>query len=225
MCGGTFADQVKYCSKDGKYTFHGVAPAPGARTDLEGAVREIAAGLLTVDAVVLADPGLHARAARTLERAEDIYNRKRQRTEQTTIIWIYGPTGTGKSHTVNARAPDAYCKPLGEADLKWWDDYRGEEDVWFDDFRGQIPYAELLTLGDKWKKTVSRRCRAPQPFLAKRIWITSALPPEGVYKRQVDKEDSIAQLQRRISEIIHLTERYIGTSDNVVIDLSQEDEQ
>ncbi|UOK21042.1 replication associated protein [Chifec virus UA13_111] len=209
LCKGDFEHNLAYITKEGELVEHGERPRPGERLDLSGAVRAIVEGRTSVDQIVIDNPTLHARAARTLDRAEEICSRKRRRTEQTTICWIYGPTGTGKSHKVHTDAPEAYIKPLGDKDVGWWDNYNGEEDVWLDDFRGQIPYAELLTLADKWPKTVSRRCRPPVPFMAKRIWITSPLPPEGVYKRQVDKEDSIEQLKRRISQQIHMTERFI----------------
>lgn len=224
---GSIDQNDDYTSKDGEYTDWGVRPRPGERTDLQGAVGRLLSGEWTIDDAVINVPSVHARAARTLEAAADIAARKRQRTEATTIIWIYGPTGTGKSHTVHARAPLAYSKPLGDGDLKWWDNYRGEEDVWFDDFRGQIAYAELLTLADKWPKTVSRRGQAPVPFMARRIWITSPRAPEEIYRRQVDQTDSIQQLERRISERIHLTEKYIESGDAAkhsdVIDLSQDE--
>lgn len=224
LCKGNFDDNLRYCSKDGEFTEHGIRDDPGGRTDLSGAVAKIVAGTTTVDEIVINNPQLYARAGRTLERAEEIVSRKRRRDCATVIHWFYGPTGTGKSHEVHTRAPEAYIKPLGDKDVGWWDNYKGEEDVWFDDFRGQIAYAELLTLADKWPKTVSRRCRAPVPFLAKRIWITSPLPPDGVYKKQVDKTDSIAQLERRTVELKAFNERFISHNNNNVIDLSQEDE-
>jgi hypothetical protein len=216
-----FATQLKYCSKDGDYRCFGEADSPGSRSDLSGTVASILDGSTTVEDVIRDNPSLHARAARTLDAAEEIASRKRKRTEATTIIWYWGPTGTGKSHAVHSRAPDAYVKPLGEKDLGWWDSYTGQEDVWFDDFRGQVPYAELLTLADRWPKSVSRRGRAPTPFLARRIWITSPYAPDGVYTKQVNKVDSIAQLERRISEQHNLTEKYVANTNNNFIDLSQ----
>ena len=39
--------------------------------------------------------------------------------------WHYGPTGTGKSHTVRGQYPDAYIK----GNNIWWDGYQGQSVV------------------------------------------------------------------------------------------------
>lgn len=39
--------------------------------------------------------------------------------------WHWGPTGTGKSHTVRTAYPDAYLK----TNTKWWDGYQKEDVV------------------------------------------------------------------------------------------------
>lgn len=44
-------------------------------------------------------------------------------------IWIWGPPGTGKSHTAREMDPDAYIK----AQNKWFDGYEGEKTIILDD--------------------------------------------------------------------------------------------
>lgn len=204
---GSLQQNERYCSKEGKYKEHGEKPVQGERTDIQEAVADIANGKRKADDILLSDARTWVKCHKALERAEDIYNRTCKRTEATTIVWIYGPTGTGKSHTVN-EVGNYYKKPLGEADLKWWDGYTGQENVWLDDFRGQIKYDELLRLADKWPMDVSRRNRQPIPFVSKTIYITSCLRPEEVYCRQNEK-DSIEQLLRRIKETKYLTIRHV----------------
>lgn len=43
--------------------------------------------------------------------------------------WIYGPSGTGKSHTVFSSFPGAYLKDTS----KWFCGYQGEDTIWIDD--------------------------------------------------------------------------------------------
>jgi hypothetical protein len=44
--------------------------------------------------------------------------------------WIYGPTGTGKSYSLELAYPDAYLKQSN----KWWDGYKDEPVVIIEDF-------------------------------------------------------------------------------------------
>ena len=110
-------------------------------------------------------------------------------------IWYYGKTGTGKSHRAlnNMTVTSHYIVPN---DNGWWDNYEGQETIVFNDFRGGLPFSDLLQLCDKYSYYVKRRNRDPYPVSSKNIIITTALPPEKVYKN-LDKEDSMSQLYRR----------------------------
>lgn len=46
-----------------------------------------------------------------------------------TGIWIYGPSGCGKSRKARADYPDYYLKAAN----KWWDGYKGQENVILED--------------------------------------------------------------------------------------------
>jgi len=104
----------------------------------------------------------------------------------TTATWYTGSSGVGKSHACfqGFDPKTHYVKPLGPADLKWWDGYTGQETVIFNEFRGQLPFSELMDLIDKWPKSVSRRGREPVPFLATKILISSIRHPRDVYVNQ-----------------------------------------
>nr|QXP07704.1 MAG: replication associated protein [Arizlama virus] len=64
-------------------------------------------------------------------------------------LWIFGATGTGKSHSVVTQHPDRYIKPLN----KWWDGYQGQDVVHLDELdpghSGWIA-AYLKKWADKW---------------------------------------------------------------------------
>lgn len=195
---GTFRQNEVYCSKEGVLQEHGKKPQAGGKDeDIKQIVANIRSGKIDANDALFSNPN-HVRYLRVFERAEEDWERLQRRNFVTQIVWITGPTGSGKSRYVHENCKDnIYIKPLADGDVKWWDSYNCQEEVWMDDFRGQIQYAELLTLADRYPKTVSRRCRAPKPFMAKKIYITSVLLPGEVYCKQIEKKDSIEQLLRR----------------------------
>lgn len=180
---GKIQDNEYYCSKEGELDEYGDKPAQGCRGDIDETVAEIVAGKRTADEVAVDNPGFFHQYGRTLDRVQEIAFRKRFRTEMTTGFWYTGPTGSGKSHMAFAGFnPDThYSKNLND---EWWDGYTGQETVILNEFRGQIRFSELLDLTDKWPKTVKVRNKAPVPFLAKTLIITSVKRPEEIYVNQ-----------------------------------------
>ena len=197
---GSFAQNEAYCSKEGQYRKLGEPPKQGARGNLDELKESILKGELTADDVAVDNPTLFHQYGRTLDRLEAIALRKKFRTEMTKGEWYHGPSGIGKSHTAfQGYSPEThYVKNLNE---DWWDGYKGQETVILNEFRGQIPFAELLDLMDKWPKNVKWRCRESVPFLAKRLIITSIHHPKDIYVRQ--KGEPWEQFDRRC-KIINL---------------------
>lgn len=182
----------------------GERPHQGQRTDLIEAAAEVRAGR-SVDSIVIEAPQVFHNYGRTLERIEEIVLRSKHRTEMTVGVWLWGPTGVGKSH----RAFEGYSNDthyvLNLEDNGWWEGYVGQDIVIINDFRGQIRYSELLNLVDRWPHSVKRRNRAPMPFVSKKVIITSSMPPEQVY-HNVAAQDSLDQLTRRF-EIVEISSR------------------
>lgn len=194
----------EYCSKESIWLEEGDMPAQGERVDLYEIRDSIVAGE-KVDNIAMEKPHIYHKYGRTLNKLEDLVMRNKFRTEMTTCEWIWGPTGTGKSH----RAFEGYTPSTHYVvpdDNGWWDAYAQQDIVILNDFRGWIPYNVLLQLIDKYPMTVKRRGREPMPFTSKHIIITSSLKPEEIYKHRVE-EDSIEQLLRRI-RVIHLKDKY-----------------
>ena len=115
-------------------------------------------------------------------------------------IWLFGSTGTGKSHNAFMDYDPATCY-VWKDDKGWQDGYCGQETVIINDFRGRnMPYEKLLDLVDKYPTTVNRRGREPMPFTAKTVIITSSLTPNQIYNRR-DSEDSLDQLLDRFTVV------------------------
>lgn len=194
---GSIAQNKSYCEKEGRPAFEfGERPAQGARGDLVALKEAISSGKRTVRDIVLEDPLTYHKYGRTLSKVEDVALSRKHRTERTEGLWLYGPTGTGKSHIAFAdyTAESHYVHPVN--DNGWWDGYQQQPIVVINDFRGEIPYGVMLNLVDKWPFSVPRRCREPIPFTSKKVIITSSQSPEQVFNRRAE-EDSIEQLLRR----------------------------
>jgi len=193
---------IKYCKKDGKWKEYGLSPLSkqGQRYDLIKLKDEILASKVTVDEIAVNMPGIYHQYSRTLSKVEDIAMRKKFRTEMTKGFWLWGETGTGKSHHAYKDFTPETHYVLNVQDKGWWEGYKQQETVIINEFRGQIPYGELLDLVDRWPKSVPRRGRDPLPFTSKRVIITSSLPPDDVYCN-ISIADSLKQLERRFKII------------------------
>lgn len=198
--GDDFANQ-KYCSKDGIFAEHGepVHKCQGERTDLKAVYAKIASGV-PLDTMILEDPVMYHQYGRTLTKLEDIAMSKRWRTEMTKGVWLWGPTGVGKSHTAfEGYSPETHYN--WPPDNGWWDGYQQQDIVVINEFRvGRMSFDELLQLVDKWPHSVKRRGRMPLPFVSKKVIITSSMSPSDVFGDQ--SKDKIEQLLERFEVIL-----------------------
>lgn len=206
---GTADENRTYCGakdyeKEGKFKAanplfkeFGCLPCQGKRGDLDAIKDEIIAGK-SVDDICMERPMMFHQYGRTLERIEAIKARDKFRTWMTTCDWLFGETGTGKSHRAFENYSPKTHFVFNVNDNGFWCGYTGQETVIINEFRGQICYSELLDLIDKYPKTVKVKGKEPVPFLAKHIIITSSLPPGEIFYNLSEK-DSLNQLMRRIN--------------------------
>lgn len=213
-CNGTPQQNKIYCGsedyiKDGKvklknplFEEFGTIPKQGQRVDLIEINEKIKKGA-SVKEMRQEDPLLYHMYGRTLEKLEDDYLRTQYRKDMPQVIWYYGKTGTGKSHTAfkNYNRDTDYL--LNVKDGGFWEGYLGQKTVIINEFRGQIPFEDLLQICDKWDYMCKRKGRETIPLLANKIIITSCKRPEDIYKHSLDDEDCIDQFTRRC-EIIEL---------------------
>lgn len=187
---GTQKQATDYCKKDGNWLTWGEPAKQGARGDLHRVkVLALDEGMRGVSAQVD-----NLQAIRVAEKFLT-YNEP-SRDWKPTVIWIWGPTGTGKSRVArNLCGDDVYTKNTG---TKWWDGYDGHEYVIVDDFRDSwwsITY--MLALLDRYEFQVEIKGGQRQ-MRAKQIIITSAFPPNRCY---LGTGEAIDQLLRRIDII------------------------
>lgn len=203
---GTAEQAAEYCKKPDTRiedpVEYGSRNKQGERTDLDALKQELITGK-PLDEITLRDPISYHQYGRTLEKLEDIIGQQKWRTEMTEGIWLWGPTGVGKSHEVFQNYHPNTHYLWAARDKGWWDGYKGQETVIFNDFRGELPYSELLQLIDKWAYKVPRRNREPRNFISKKVIITSSLPPQEIYCNR-NEEDKLDQLLRRIT-VKHVT--------------------
>jgi hypothetical protein len=205
LCNGNEEANEKYCSKEGDVEEWGVKPNPGKRNDLTEMKDSICNGS-SVDEITMNNPMDYHQYGRTLNKLEDIVLRKKFRNFMTKGLWLYGPTGSGKSHIAyKDYTPETHY--VYANDGGWWDGYTGQDTVIINEFRTHtMHYNELLDLVDKWPKTVRRRNREPVPFLAKKLIICSPEHPKDVYFN-LSADDKLEQLYRRF-ELVKLDESH-----------------
>jgi len=194
---------IDYCSKDGKDIFeYGSRPkGKGARSDLLAVGESIKAGYNMIE-LFDAHPASFLKFAPGMQKAVALVSR--QRDWKTEVFWVHGPTGTGKSRWVmqNVDRSDLFVK---DGNSKWFDGYASQRNVLFDDFRPskELPFSLLLRLLDRFPVTVEGK-GCSMNFSPERIFITTPLPPLETFQH-LDwmKAEELAQLTRRITQVIH----------------------
>lgn len=208
---GSHSQNIEYLTKTDPLCFEwGTPRAQGARTDISyakalamnGGLRAVTEECDSFQAVRIAEYYLKHH-----ERARD---------SKPTVVWLHGPTGSGKSRLArDVAGADAYWKD----DTKWWDGYDAHETVVIDDFRGSWwSFTYMLRLLDRYPLRVECKGGSRQ-FLAQTIIITSAHAPEECYR---GVGEDIHQLLRRIDIVSHLSRKsgvIVGPRpDNVIAD-------
>lgn len=114
------------------------------------------------------------------------------------VIWVWGPTGSGKTRQVVENETDLW---ISGKNLKWWQGYENQEATLFDDFRADFcTFHELLRILDRYPYTVEVK-GGHRELNSKRMYITSCYPPGEVYRTRED----IEQLMRRCTEVRHVS--------------------
>lgn len=193
---GTAKQASDYCKKDGKFEEFGEIKNPnGVRKDY-GIIKELTKEGMGIKSMLIEDV---INDPLTLKFAENICKYlEPERNWDCKIIWLWGPTGTGKSKWAYEYCKDKSYWKANKSD-KWWDGYDGHEIVWIDDLRGDwCKFHDMLTYADRYPVKVEVKGGYRQ-LLCKEIVITCPFRPEDVWKAQED----FGQLHRRMKTILY----------------------
>lgn len=219
---GTREQAVVYCKKDGDWTEFG-EPKKGTTFDANGKnkllpyMEMLKEGRLQD---IAADPNCSFSILKHVMTAAPYFEEPRDRQIPMKVIWLYGPTGTGKTRRAYWESEQlgmgaTYIKSTNS---KWFDGYDGERVVIFDDLRSSwFEYSFLLKLLDRYPTRVECKGGSRQ-WKAEVIYVTSPFKPDEMYttmqERDQDK-DSIQQLLRRIETIEHMPALFTWTEPKV----------
>jgi len=121
-----------YCSKDGLFFERGKRPMSQKEKGQaeETRWRDARQAALTGDFASIPDD-LYIRYQSSFKRIrrEDVKRPDDLAPSQTYGVWIWGPSGTGKSHKARTEYGNVYLKDLN----KWWDGYDQEDNVVIDE--------------------------------------------------------------------------------------------
>lgn len=133
----------------------------------------------------------------SLHRAKELFRLSKPITHAEDVkgIWIYGPSGIGKSHFCRHRHPDAYIKDQ----TKWWTGYIDQEVVLLEDFdiQGQCLSHHIKIWADKWGATVESK--GGHVLLRHRLMVvTSNYSIEAIFTKS--DPELLQAIQRRFKE-------------------------
>lgn len=200
----------------------------GTRSDLIDFVSRLGGSDLPWDEVDEREPFLSSRHHALIRR---LYVKKMQslyRTVAPKCIWLWGPSGSGKSWDSFHKYSKPEWQATGEAYLKshngkgagWWDGFDPMicKTVILNEFRGGIEFSLLMQIADEYPMRVSIRGEQDRPLKFDTLVVNSIMHPKDVYKGVFEGdggEEPYEQLERRFT-IIKKTPRQEGPMDGYV---------
>jgi len=187
----TAENASEYCKKEGKFIEIGELSRQGHRSDLESVAKMIKDGIPTKE-IAESNPVSYIRYTKGIEALH--YQLQVDRTEAPIVIWLWGPTGVGKTRTAFEAGKSAYIKD----GTLWWDGYDQQEVIIIDDFDGHWPFRDLLRLLDRYPYQGQRKGSYVK-INSPKIFITCDKKPSDFWQ-----DNELAQILRRITNVIEM---------------------
>jgi hypothetical protein len=207
----SYASVVRYIKKDKDYLEFGDLDFAGKLQAKETHAAYLGKRLLTEPLIdIINDHPELALRAEQLERSQLTCKRLSLHNDpkpDTRGVWIRGPPGSGKTHSVHTTESDLYVK----AQNKWWDGYTGQAAVLIDDFdqQGECLAHHLKIWSDKWPAQGEVK-GGHVPLTYDRLIVTSNFTIDQAFKN-TDPE-TIKALHRRFKKI-HKMDHNLSLSD------------
>ena len=177
------------------------AGGQGSRSDLLDVYDAIRSGKRGVE-LVEANPTAYIKYARGINDMLSLF--EVPRTFKTEVFWYYGGTGTGKSKRAFEEAEALGTYYVKDPGSSWWDGYCGQHSVIIDDYRRDMcTFSSLLRLFDRYALPIQVKGGYRQ-FCSRVIFVTTPKKPVDTWEGRT--EEDIAQLERRITKVVHFSD-------------------
>lgn len=201
---GSLAQNDAYCSKSAELTHRGEKPVTNDNKGRAEQLRWQRARELAKDGKMEdIDADIYVRYYNTLKNIGKDHAVKPPPCD-VKCFWIYGTTGTGKSHAVETTFPDCYKKAMD--DLKWFDGYSDQEVIYLEDMdKYQVKWGGMLKrLADRWPMQASIK-GSMKYIRPKVVIVTSNYQIEEIWNDSA----TVDPLLRRFTEVHKETQEQV----------------
>ena len=187
------SEQVKILGET--FWQYGSIPEQGKRTDLQETLKAFTNSGFDLKRVAQECPDQFVKYHRGFQAMASLLNDK-TRSWKTVVIWLHGPTGTGKSMTAYKLTENGVPCYYKDCHSAWWDGYTTQPVCVLDDYRPEMcTFSALLNLLDRYPLSLQVKGSQVQ-CLFKYLIVTTPKNPSQTWIRQ--DEEHLQQLERRV---------------------------
>lgn len=211
-------DSLRYCSKEDTQPFQkGQIPnGEGRRNDLHEAVARLRDSKSSADFRELVKDDdfavVYVKYNKGLTLLSNLLQAERDRTIAPKVVWIHGPTGTGKTRSTIDFADKVFGLGgywLSAGSLEWFDGYGYQKCAILDDLRTQgCKFAQLLRLLDRYQYRVPIKGGFVD-WIPEYIFITAPMGPRAMWSLKT--EEQLEQLERRCTYVLDSRDGITGS--------------